>query len=176
MIPSGGAKVLVVKFNDYQCPACGSSYQQYKPIFAKYVAEHPGAVRVVLKDFPLNSDCNSNVGRTIHPAACDAAVAVRLARQHNRADALEDWLYTHQPEMTGPSVRTAANEKCGVSESEFSDKYASTLDAVKGDVVLGTQLRVTSTPTFFVNGVKVDGSLPPQYFDQAIAYELQRAK
>src|SRR4029077_13515010 len=101
---------------------------------------------------------------------------VRLARQHNRAEALEDWLYMHQPEMTGPSVRTAANEKGGVSESEFATKYASTLDAVRGDVALGGQLRVTSTPTFFVNGVKIDGSLPAQYFDQAIAYELQRAK
>jgi uncharacterized membrane protein/protein-disulfide isomerase len=176
VIPSGGAKVLVVKFNDYQCPACSSSYQQYKPIFAKYEAEHPGEVRLVLKDFPLNSDCNSNVGRTIHPAACDAAVAVRLARQHNRAEALEDWLYSHQPEMTGPSVRTAANDKGGVSDAEFAAKYASTVEAVKGDVALGTQLHVTSTPTFFLNGVKVDGSLPPQYFDQAIAYELQRAK
>src|SRR6266513_1797878 len=54
VIPADGAKVLVVKFNDYQCPACGQSFLQYKPIFAKYEAERPGAVRVVLKDFPLH--------------------------------------------------------------------------------------------------------------------------
>jgi protein-disulfide isomerase len=47
---------------------------------------------------------------------------------------------------------------------------------VKGDVALGRQLEVKSTPTFFINGVKVEGALPPQYFDQAIAYELARAK
>jgi protein-disulfide isomerase len=34
---------------------------------------------------------------------------------------------------------------------------------------------VKSTPTFFINGVKIEGGLPPQYFDQAIAYELQHA-
>ena len=56
-----GAKVLIVKFNDFQCPACGQSYLQYKPIFAKYEAEHPGQVRVVLKDYPLNRDCNDNI-------------------------------------------------------------------------------------------------------------------
>ena len=41
IISNDGAKVLVVKFNDFQCPACGQSYLQYKPIFAKYEAEHP---------------------------------------------------------------------------------------------------------------------------------------
>ena len=173
IIPSEGAVVLVVKFNDYQCPACGNSYTQYKPIFAKYQADRPGAVRVVLKDFPLNVDCNPNVGRTLHPAACDAAVAVRLARQHNRAEALEEWLYTNQASMTPPSVRQAARDIGGVAD--FDAKYQATLAQVKSDVALGTELRVNSTPTFFINGVKIDGSLPPQYFEQAISIELQRA-
>jgi len=82
IVPSEGAKVLVVKFNDFQCPACGESYLAYKPIFAKYAAEHPGAVKLVLKDYPLNRDCNDALGQTVHPAACDAAVAVRLAQAH----------------------------------------------------------------------------------------------
>ena len=38
VVPADGAKVLIVKFNDYQCPACGQSYLQYKPILAKYAA------------------------------------------------------------------------------------------------------------------------------------------
>ena len=38
----------------------------------------------------------------------------------------------------------------------------------------GTQLSVNSTPTFFINGVKIEGACAPQYFDQAIAYELQQ--
>ena len=51
-----------------------------------------------------------------------------------------------------------------------------TLELVKGDIALGQQLQVTQTPTFFINGVKIDGAWAPQFFDQAIAYELQRAK
>jgi uncharacterized membrane protein/protein-disulfide isomerase len=173
VIPSDGARVLVVKFNDFQCPACGQSYLAYKPIFAKYDAEHPGAVKLVLKDYPLNRDCNDNLQQTIHPAACDAAVAVRLAAQHNRSAAMEEWLFTHQPTMTSPSVRQAAMEVGQVND--FEAKYAATLALVKSDVGLGKQLRVQQTPTFFINGVKIDGALPPQYFDQAIAYELNRA-
>jgi len=172
IVPAEGAKVLVVKFNDFQCPACGQSYLQYKPIFAKYEADHPGAVRLVLKDYPLNRDCNDNLGQTIHAAACDAAVAVRLAPPA-RVEAMEEWLYSHQPAMTPPSVRQAARDIGQISD--FDGKYPSTIGMVKGDVALGRQLGVKSTPTFFINGVKVEGALPAQYFDQAIAYELQHA-
>jgi uncharacterized membrane protein/protein-disulfide isomerase len=172
IVPAEGAKVLVVKFNDYQCPACGQSYAQYKPIFAKYAAQNPGAVRLVMKDYPLNKDCNDALAQTIHGAACEAAVAVRLATPAKR-EAMEEWLYAHQPAMTPPSVRQAARDIAQIPD--FDAKYATTLSLVKGDVALGRQLGIKSTPTFFINGVKVEGGLPPQYFDQAIAIELQRA-
>jgi uncharacterized membrane protein/protein-disulfide isomerase len=173
VVPTDGATVLIVKFNDFQCPACGQSFLQYKPILAKYQAEHPGAVKVVLKDYPLNRDCNSAIGQTIHPSACDAAVAVRLAMLHGREEAMEEWLYTHQPTMTPPAVRQAARDVGQVMD--FDAKYASTVASVKADVALGQQLGIKSTPTFFINGIKVEGAWAPQYFDQAIAYELQHA-
>ena len=173
VVPAEGAKVLVVKFNDFQCPACGQSYLQYKPIFAKYEAEHPGAVRLVLKDYPLNKDCNDNMAQTLHPSACDAAVAVRLAGPHNKTETMEEWLYTHQPTMTPPGVRQAAHDLGQVAD--FDAKYSATIALVKSDIALGRQLGIKSTPTFFINGVKIEGALPPQYFDQAIAYELQHA-
>ena len=174
MVPNEGAKVLIVKFNDFQCPACGQSYLAYKPILAKFEAEQPGAVKMVLKDYPLNPNCNPNVSAMIHPAACDAAVAVRLAAIHNRADALEDYLYTHQPEMTAPMVRQAARDIGQVTD--FDAKYQSTLGLVKGETGLGKQLSVSQTPTFFINGVKLEGMMAPQYFQQAIEYELAHPK
>ncbi|HEY7290909.1 MAG TPA: vitamin K epoxide reductase family protein [Vicinamibacterales bacterium] len=173
IVSSDGAKVVIVKFNDFQCPACGQSYLQYKPVLAKYDAERPGAVKVVLKDYPLNRDCNDTLPQTMHPAACEAAVAVRLAPK-NRVVALEDWLYTHQSEMTPPSVRQAAKDVAQVTD--FDSKYAGAMALIKGDVNLGRQLGVRSTPTFFINGVKIEGALPPQYFDKAIEYELTHAK
>jgi uncharacterized membrane protein/protein-disulfide isomerase len=170
IIPRDGAKVLIVKFNDFQCPACSQSYVSYKPILAKYESQYPGAVRMVLKDYPLNSNCNPN-SSMVHSAACHAAVAVRLAREHNRGEQMEDWAYTHQPGMTPESVKQAAREIGQVPD--FDARYAATLELVKADVALGTQLDIRSTPTFFINGVKVEGTWATQYFDQAIAYELQ---
>ncbi len=172
-VDAGGAKVVIVKFNDYECPACGQSYLQYKPILAKYEASHPGAVRMILKDYPLNPNCNPTMTVMVHPAACDAAVAVRLAQGHNRGPELEEWLYTHQTTMTPQSVRQAAHEVGQVDD--FEAKYPATVEQVKTDVALGARLGIRSTPTFFIDGIRVEGAWAPQYFDQAIAYELQRA-
>ena len=173
VVPADGAKVLVVKFNDYECPACAQSFLQYRPILAKCDAEHPGAVKLVVKDYPLNRDCNDGLTRTLHPSACDAAVAVRLARTHNRGEAMEDWFYTHQSTMTPSVVRQAARDIGEVTD--FEARYASTISLVKADIALARTLRIGGTPTFFINGVRIDSVLAPQYFDQAIAYELQRA-
>jgi uncharacterized membrane protein/protein-disulfide isomerase len=173
-VPAEGAKVLVVKFNDYQCPPCRQSHMDYKEIFAKYESSHPGAVRYVLKDFPLESECNAAVTTALHEAGCEAAVAVRLARPRKQAGALEDWLFANQPALTPALVRQAAREVGQVPD--FESRYALTLDLVRADIAYGRQLGVRSTPTFFVNGVKLEGALPAVYFDQAIAYELKRAE
>ncbi len=131
-------------------------------------------MRYVLKDYPLSSECNANVlGGGPHPSACEAAVAVRLARVHNREEQMIDWLFANQPQLTPPVVREAAHDIGQVSD--FDAKYASTLELVKGDIAFGHTLGVKSTPTFFINGVKIEGALPPQYFEQAIAYELAHA-
>ena len=174
VIPSDGAKVLIVDFSDFQCPYCRQAFYAYKPIVQKYEAQQPGAVRFVLKDYPLDSECNVNVtGGGPHPSACEAAVAVRLAQPRNRMEAMEEWLFNNQTSLTPPVVRQAARDVGQIPD--FDAKYAFTLELVKGDVALGHQLGVKSTPTIFINGVKFEGVLAPQYFDQAIAYELKRA-
>jgi uncharacterized membrane protein/protein-disulfide isomerase len=174
IVPNDGAKVLVVKFADFQCPACGQAYLAYKPIFAKYAASNPGQVKLVHKDFPLNPNCNSGVRTMLHPWACDAAVAVRLAKSNNKAETLEDYLYSNQQTINADNIRKIAQEIGGVTDMDT--KYAPTLELVKGDISMGEQLKVNQTPTFFINGVKVDGAWAPQFFDQAIAYELAHAK
>jgi uncharacterized membrane protein len=77
VIPAEGAKVLIVKFNDYQCPPCRQTYNEYMPIIQRYEAEQPGAVKYVTKDFPLEAECNTG---GVHAAGCEAAAAVRMAR------------------------------------------------------------------------------------------------
>lgn len=169
--PADGAQVIIVEFNDYQCPTCAESYLDDRPVFAKYQAAQPGKVRLILKDYPLEPECNPNVAATVHEAACEGAVAVRLARQQQRGPAMEEWLFTHQADMTPATVRQAAKEIGGVSD--FESEYPRVLDLIKSDVELGGRLGVKGTPTFFINGVRIEGRLNSQVLDRAIAHELR---
>ena len=173
-VSAEGATVLVVKFNDYQCPACAQTYRNYQRIFSKYRTSHPGAVRLVVKDYPLDPECNENAPRGPHDAACEAAVAVRLAGRTGQAERMEEWLFSNQDTFSPERVRAAARDIGGVED--FDAEYARTLEHVRADIALGEALEVTGTPTFFVNGVPLAGGLAPEYFDAAIAYELEQAE
>jgi uncharacterized membrane protein len=166
-----GAAVVIVKFNDYQCPPCRQTYMEYKPILAKWAKQAPGKVKFVTKDFALERECNSVVSADVHPSACEAAVAVRLAREKGKAEAMEEWIFANQPTLTPEKVKEGAKEVAGIQDMDA--RYATTLALVKGDTAQGAQLKVNSTPTFFMNGMRLPG-LRPEFFDAAIAWELKR--
>ncbi len=113
-VPADGAKVVVVKFNDWLCPACKAAEISYKPVFEKYQTEDPGAVKLVIKDWPWNSECNFRVTSTIHghEGACAAAAAVRMAPDLKSREAMIDWLFTNQQRIdelgltNGPAAQT----------------------------------------------------------------------
>ena len=172
-VPRDGARVVVVKFNDYQCPPCRQTYEAYKPVLAKWQAQRPGVVRYVSKDYPLEPECNVNAPGGQHFAACEAAVAVRLAREKGRAEAMEAWLFDNQASLSPSVVREGAREIGRVTD--FDSRYAPTLELVRADISQGAQLGVRGTPTFFINGVRIPG-IRAEYFDAAIAYELKLAE
>ncbi len=73
-VPADGAKVLVVKFNDYQCPACKITFDGYKQILQKYIAS--GQVKYVVKHYPLEPECNPvRARRQSTTRSCEAAAA-----------------------------------------------------------------------------------------------------
>jgi uncharacterized membrane protein/protein-disulfide isomerase len=171
MAPSDGAAVVIVKFNDYQCPGCGQTYRDYKPVLAKWAKQAPGKVKFITKDYPLERQCNQFVGQDLHLGSCEAAVAVRLAKEKGKGEAMEEWLYANQPAMNPETVKKAAASVGGVTD--FDARFAATLELVKADVAQGGQLKIGGTPTFFVNGMQLPG-LRGEFFDAAIAWELRR--
>jgi len=172
-VDAGGAAVVIVRFADYQCPYCVQSHKDYKPVIARFNAQYPGAVTLVEKDYPLEGECNPKSPGGAHVAACEAAAAVRAARAKGRGEAMEDWLVDNYQTLTPASVRTAVREVGGVTD--FDAQYPSLLNLVKNDVALGSILGVMRTPTFFINGVKVEGALAVPYLEMAIQLELKRA-
>jgi protein-disulfide isomerase len=171
-MPAGSTKVLVLKFNDYQCPSCRLAWVLYKDIIAKYEKGHPGVFQFENRDFPLETECGA--GNAGHSAACEAAAAVRMAREKSRDKELEAALFERQsPSMTRAEVVSALQQVAQISSADFDAKYAKTLESIRADVQLGQKLGVSGTPTFFLNGIRLP-SLRPAYFDAALDWALRR--
>jgi uncharacterized membrane protein/protein-disulfide isomerase len=171
-MPTQDAKVLLMKFNDYQCPSCRQTYVLYKEIIAKYEKAYPRVFKYETRDYPLESECGAGGS---HSVACEAAVAVRLAREKNLDKQLEATLFDRQSfSMTRDDVKAALNEVTKISGSEYDARYAQVLEEVRADSQLGTKLGVSGTPTFFLNGIMLN-ALRPAAFDAIIAYELKKA-
>jgi hypothetical protein len=184
-VPAGTAKVVVVKFSDWQCPGCKWTHQVYEPILDQIEKSKPGSIKSVIKDFPLNVKCNANwsAQSVQHPGTCEAAVAARAAADHGKSAEMAQWLWDHQ-ESSGDQVKLAAKVIGGVLD--FDQQFALKIGDVRRDVTDGGVLRVDSTPTYFVNGVRVRGFfggawdsqhlLDPRLFEDAIRFEMNRIK
>ena len=172
-IPNEGAKVLVVKFSDYMCPACRQTYEFYKPVLGKYLAG--GEVRYVVKHYPLEAECNPSAPNN-HYASCEAAAAVIMAKPKGTAEKLEQWIFSNQIGLTPEAVKSAAKDIGGIQD--FDAQYQTVLQEVKADAKLGETLKVSQTPTFYINGRKLIGTTitPPQYFDYLIELALKESK
>ena len=128
-------------------------------------------------DFPLDPACNDDSPNGPHPSACEAAVSVRLAREVGDDFALrmERWLYSNQETMSVATITQALSDIAAVSPEAFAARYDEVIEDVRADIAVGAALPVEATPTYVVNGVLIKGTLSPQFFDQAIAVELDRA-
>jgi uncharacterized membrane protein len=171
VLPSGTAKVLLIKFNDYQCPSCRQTWAMYRGIIEKYEKEYPGVFAFETRDLPLEPECGLQLN---HVMACEAAAAVRMAREKNKGREMEAWLFNNQSfEMTRDDVKRGLREVAQVTD--FDAQYPQMLPAIRADVQLGQKLGATGTPTFFINGVRLDINPRPSYLDATIQYFLKKS-
>ncbi len=170
-VPVDNPGVLVVEFIDYQCPFCLEADRRYRDTFARLQAESAGRVKIVRYDFALNTACNPTPQmQDVHVAACDAAVAVRLARVKGKEEEMTRWLWDNQANLSKETISQHTHTVLGV---DADDEMRSRLIAqIRAEGLIGYQLGVTQTPTFWVNGVMLQGA-SPQSFRWAVEQELQ---
>jgi DSBA-like thioredoxin domain len=163
--------VSIVKFNDYQCPPCKAAHERYANVVEALIQEYGNAVQLHLVDFPLERECNPYVTSDLHPAACEAAVAVRLAREHGRGPQMEEWLWDQQASLS-PDIVLKAAVDIGYAD-DIKDRYASELSQIRASAERGHDVGVVGTPTYFVDGLRLP-LVSAQNFGRAIRDELQR--
>lgn len=163
---SKDAKVVIVNYDDFQCPFCG---RMYSTLFGEVLKEYGDKVKVVMKDYPLFE---------IHPWAGRAAVnGMCLANLNSEAYwDFADYVHENQQQINGTreQKRTAAgmHEELDRITRTYGSKH--NVDAAKLDACIKAQpdaaltasvkeaesLGVQATPTLFINGQKVDGAVP----------------
>ena len=144
------APITVVEFSDFECPYCRDSSYLMKHILDNY----PDDVRLVFKNFPLDTSCNDGIMQQIHSLACRAATLARCAGEANPADfwKVHDALF--EPPKLSTAFLDALPGELGLDTSAIDRcvESGAGLAAVKEDVAEGRRQRVRSTPTIYVNG------------------------
>ncbi len=167
---SDGAPVTIVEFSDFQCPACGQAYRDLHDVLATRTD-----VRLVFRNFPLDSSCNDAMPRTLHPDACLAAIAAECARRQNRFWEYHDRLFENQHTLDRDSLfRYARDVELDLATFRSCLDDPATRVRVADDVRAGIAAGIESTPTLFINGRRIDGALERPYYDYALVLEQER--
>ncbi|MGB8579391.1 MAG: thioredoxin domain-containing protein [Candidatus Sulfotelmatobacter sp.] len=178
--PTRGAKaskVVVVNFDDFECPFCSRMHQE---LFPEILKEYGDRVTFIYKDYPLVE---------IHPWATHAAVDANcLAGQNNDAYwDFADYIHANQHEVSNektPAARLDALDKLallqGQKHSLDTVKLQSCIkaqddSAVKASMKEAESVGVEATPTMFINGEKIDGAVPPSELRAALDRALRDA-
>ena len=160
------APITIVEFADFECPFCAHAFSVLETMVN---TTHRGQIKVVFKNYPLN----------VHPWAVKAAEAAECARLQNPAAFWEfaRYFYTNQGSINPKNVQEHIDKqtaKLGLDAPSLKacmDSPAAS-DKVKQDQADGNAIKVTSTPTFFVNGIPVVGLPDGKVLDFVIASEL----
>lgn len=166
-IGTPGAPVVLVEFSDFECPFCR---QQAKMLREELLKAYPKEVRLYYLDYPLES---------LHPWAKSAAMMGRCIF-HQNASAFwdyHDWIFENQDEMKIENLKDKVVDFAkgkGVDADQLSkciDSGATEAEVNKTKVE-GKELDVNSTPTMFVNGRRMVGTLQWPDLQRVIDYEI----
>ncbi|KXK26221.1 MAG: Disulfide bond formation protein D precursor [candidate division WS6 bacterium OLB20] len=132
------------EFSDFECPACASFY----PLVEQIRDEFGDDVAFEYKHFPLT---------TIHPNAYSAAVASEAAREQGKFEEFYDRLFEEQKNLS-QELYVSIAEEIGLNVEQFQSDLQNpvVVARVDADIAEGNQRNVNATPTFFIDGKRVN--------------------
>lgn len=153
--------VTLLEYGDYQCPHCAAS----API-VKQLQKHFGeALRFAWRHFPLTE---------IHEMAEAAAETAEWAAANGRFWEMHDLLLANQEDL-GDSLLLELADQIGADDQDLAEalEQDAFAESVAADVESGEEAGVHATPTFFINGVKHEGTWEFSSLANAIERELR---
>ncbi|HWP61598.1 MAG TPA: thioredoxin domain-containing protein [Candidatus Paceibacterota bacterium] len=147
---TSGAKLTVIEYGDFECPACG----QYEPIVEQLTQQYGNKVEFIFRNFPLYQ---------IHPFAMISAQAAEAAALQGKYWEMHDLLYKNQTLWTAATNLTPSDvvskyfdvyaQQLGLNVTQFNSDINSTAvkNRVQKDLDSGNAAYIDHTPTFFFN-------------------------
>ncbi|RFU20646.1 DsbA family protein [Geodermatophilus marinus] len=155
----GAGDVTLIEFLDFECEACASVY----PFVEQLREDYAGQVTFVARYMPMPG----------HPNAENAAVAVEAAAQQGDFEAMYQRMYetqeqwSHREESQAAVFRGFAAD-LGLDLASYDQDVAdpATLERVLADRDDGLALGVEGTPTFFLNGEKLEVTTTDEFIER----------
>lgn len=163
------ATVTLVEYLDFECEACGFYY----PYVKQLTKESNNDVRFVSRYFPLPG----------HKNGLPAALAVEAASKQDKYWEMYDIIFENQKNwgergVADPTIFEEYAKKIGLNMTKFKkDVDSKTVkDRVERDRLSGEQLGVDATPTFYLNGEKLQNPRSPEDFKNIIKTAISKSK
>lgn len=155
------APITIIEFSDFECPFCTKWHQEVWPRIQEAYSDQ---VRLVYRDFPLIS---------IHSNAASAAEAANCAGEQDAYWEYHDKLFSGQYGLGSDAYQRYASDM-GLNKAAFEECLESRRfqDEVEADYNYARNLGISSTPTFFINGIPLIGAQPFEVFQDVIEKEL----
>lgn len=164
------AKVTLVEYGDFQCPACGSYYPIVKQVKEKYKDD----IKFQFRNLPLSQ---------IHPNAFAGARAAEAAGLQNKYWEMHDTLYEQQNTWSSASNPKSYFEdyasQLGLDTAQFKTDFASSAvnKAINADIAAFKKTGATmQTPSFFLNGKSIKTTASLESFTKQIDQALKDAE
>lgn len=157
----GQTGIKLVEYGDYQCPFC----EQYYPIAKQVAAEFNDQIYFQFRNFPLVN---------IHQNAFAGARAAEAAALQGKFWQMHDTLYENQKQWSESSNPNQYfkqyAQQLGLNVSRFDKDYSSNKvnDSINADMAEGNKLGIQGTPTFFLDGKKIEVNADISSFETQI--------
>ena len=147
MTGTSTAKVTIVEFGDYQCPACGEAEPIIKQVIAEYASSSD--FNFVFRNFPLPQ----------HPNAQIAAEAAEAAGAQGKFWQMHDLLYANQNDWASSAtpitffVQYATTLGLNVTKFKSDVESSAYQNSINDDQSAGNAINVQRTPSIYINGI-----------------------
>ena len=166
------AAVEVVEFSDFGCPFCKRAAFMYQAVLNNF----KGSAKLVFKHFPLDSNCNYRLQRSMHEYACDLAQASVCAEKQSKFWQYHDKVFSLEGKAKSSTSRQIATA-IGLNLDDF-DKCMNSGDSrqqVRQDLEQGYDIGITGTPALLINGRLITGLVPAPVLEKLIQVSLEKS-